>query len=204
MPKEYVDFFIKKFNRETAIKLAAYGFKHACVVDMVNNFGYFLGLRVYRKILVEASTRWDVLEALRNSRKKVVTSIKPLTREALMTSCRDERVATVLLHGEIAEFDRHVAEVIQNPVEVSISELVECVNDEKKWKALTSFIRKAYMAGVKIVLSSGASQVDEILPPNQLAYVAAALTQRKNHFYDAVSLFPLEILKEKLGEEMNA
>lgn len=117
-----------------------------------------------------------------------------------MTACKDERVATVMVHGEIAEFDRHVHAVFSNAVEVSVAELAACFEDEKRWRTLIDFVGKAASAGRRIVMSSGASDVEEIIPPQQLALVAAALTSRKNSCQESVSSTPLSILRDRLFE----
>ncbi|MCX8201015.1 MAG: hypothetical protein RMI43_01230 [Candidatus Caldarchaeum sp.] len=197
MAKIYVDFYVRKIDEEMVSRLAMFGYSSACVEGMRGRMHSFSGVRLLEKVVVEASSRGDVLEAVRVSGAKALVSVVPATREALMTACRDERVATVMVHGGIAEFDRHVAEIFRNPIEVSVSELVNCFQNEKTWRNVTSFIRKAHLNGRQIIVSSGASSAEEVLPPHQLAHVAAALTDGKAGYYETVSVHPLQILRER-------
>ncbi|MCS7110608.1 MAG: hypothetical protein NZ956_03970 [Candidatus Caldarchaeum sp.] len=197
MAKIYVDFYVRKIDEEMVSRLSMFGYSFACVEGLRGRMDPSSGVRFYEKLVVEASSRGDVLEAVGGSGGVALVSVVPVTREALMTACRDERVATVMVHGGIAEFDRHVAEVFRNPVEVSVHELVNCFQNEKTWRNVTSFIRKAHLYGRQIVMSSGASSAEEVLPPHQLAHVAAALTDGKTGYYETVSAHPVQILRER-------
>ncbi|MEM0441206.1 MAG: hypothetical protein QXF45_00815 [Candidatus Caldarchaeum sp.] len=198
MVKKFVDFFVHRIDEKTAANLRTFGFSHVCVLENRMSAGIVSGLIIYRKVLVDAWTRGDVLEAGRNFEGRAVVCVRPLTREALMTAGRDERIATVFVHGEIPDYDRHVDAVFKNPVEISVAELKSCYDDEKRWRNVIAFVKKAFATGKKIVMSSGAASCDEVLPPQQLAYVAAALTDQKQQYVISVSENPLSLLSEKI------
>ncbi len=201
MVREYVDFYVKKIDRQVAAALAGMGFKHVCVTDHGKNlsgeevFKQF-GIRVYRKVFFEASSRAELLKRLRKLGRGSVVSIKPLTREALMVAARDGRVATVFVHGEMSEIDRHVIQVFRNCFEISMSEVVESFREDRKLRNLFKIFQSVARYNIPTVISSGASDADKVLPPHQLAYVLAALKNWRIPDLDAVSTIPVKILRE--------
>ncbi|MEM4494849.1 MAG: hypothetical protein QXE96_03515 [Candidatus Caldarchaeum sp.] len=200
MAKQYVDFYVKRLTAEMASALSLQGFEAVCVEERVSDdvLKGIDGLRVFQKAVVDAYNRGEVLEFARKHYGKRVISVRPFSREALMTAGRDERVASVIVHGEVADFDRHVAEVLFNPVEVTVAELVKCFQNVNSWGRVTRFLQRASVVGKKIIVSSGAADTEEILPPHQLGYVAAALTGGKNLYTLPVSGTPLKILRDKV------
>lgn len=200
MAKHYVDFYLRRLDAEMASTISLHGFGTVCVEEPVRSdvLKSLEGVRVYGKAVADASSRGEVLEFARKNYGKRVISIRPFSREALMTAGRDERVASVIVHGEVADFDRHVAEVLLNPMEVTVADLVECFQNLNRWGRVTKFLQRASAVGKKIIVSSGAADAEEILPPHQLGYVAAALTGGKNLDTKPVSETPLKILRDKV------
>lgn len=199
MAKQFIDFYVKKLDATAVTTLVSYGYTHVCVEkNVLDKTAAYEQLVVHRKVLAEASTRGEVLELARRFGGRAVVSVKPIGREALMTASRDERVATVVVHSEIPEFDRHVAAVFNNAVEVAVSELIACFSDEESWRNITTFVRKAAAVGKQILVSSGAEHADQILPPHQLAMVEAAIVGKKTHDLATVSIVPSQTLRRVL------
>ncbi|MDW7978456.1 MAG: hypothetical protein RMH74_06610 [Candidatus Caldarchaeum sp.] len=200
MAREYVDMHVEKMDERMASTMARMGFRHVCAVD-VKALGKEadLGVSVYRKVFLEVSSRGELLQLLKNCGKKVVVGVKPLTREALMVAARDGRVGTIMVHGEMAEIDRHVAKVLKNCLEITVSEIAESFEESRRWRNLLKIVRAAEFIGTPIIVSSGASCETELLPPHQMAYMLASMRSLNRPDLDAVSTTPLKLLRQVVG-----
>jgi len=199
MAREYVDLYLQRLDEEGVAVLAGYGYRQACVENLPNGFVEIarrLGLTVRRKKVLNPSSRAELLECLRETSDGVCVSVRPMSREALMTAVRDTRVDTVLIHGGVAEIDRHIIEVWENGIEIAVSELLACVENVKMLRTVMAYCRKAVENNIPLTVSSGAASTDEILPPQQLAYVLAALTDFETPIVQAVSTTPIKILEK--------
>jgi L-aminopeptidase/D-esterase-like protein len=67
----------------------------------------------------------------------------------------------------------------------------------KGLRTVIAYCRKAVDNDIPVAVSSGAASAEEILPPQQLAYVLAALTDVEAPVLDAVSTAPVTILKKE-------
>ena len=198
MARQYADIYLRGLDEGCIATLVGYGYRLACVENLSNEFAEKarrLGLTVLRKRVFNPSSRSELLRSLHEI-NEVCVSVKPLSREALMTALRDRRVDTVILHGGIAEVDRHILQVWENAVELAVSELVECAGNVKGLRTLIAYCRKAVENEVPVAVSSGAASAAEILPPQQLAYVLAALTDLEAPVLNAVSTTPVTILRK--------
>jgi RNase P/RNase MRP subunit p30 len=197
--REYADIYLKGLDGDCIAALVGYSYRLACVENLSNDFAEkarSLGLTVRRKQVLSPSSRSELLRCLHEIDEECV-SVKPLSREALMTALRDRRVDTVMLHAGIAEVDRHILQVWENAVELAVSELVECAGNVKGLRTVIAYCRKAIDNDIPVAVSSGAASAEEILPPQQLAYVLAALTDVEAPVLDAVSTAPVTILKKE-------
>jgi RNase P/RNase MRP subunit p30 len=198
--REYADIYLKGLDGDCIAALVGYSYRLACVENLSNEFAEkarSLGLTVRRKQVLSPSSRSELLRCLHEIDEEVCVSVKPLSREALMTALRDRRVDTVMLHAGIAEVDRHILQVWENAVELAVSELVECAGNVKGLRTVIAYCRKAVDNDIPVAVSSGAASAEEILPPQQLAYVLAALTEMEAPVLDAVSTAPVTILKKE-------
>ncbi|MEM4281120.1 MAG: hypothetical protein QW470_03130 [Candidatus Caldarchaeum sp.] len=200
MGREYVDLHVTKFDPRTAETLVALGFKHVCTTDFKKNMSVssFHELSVYGKAVVEARSRSELLQRLKAVDRKLLIGVKPLTREALIVAARDRRVGTVMAHGEVAELDRHVLQVFDNSLEITVSELAEAFKDLRKWRNLQKLCKTAARFQIPLIISSGAGGADELMPPKQLACVLSAMKEVQTPDLDAVSTTPLKLVREKL------
>ncbi len=199
MAREYADIYLRGLDEGCIAALVGYGYRLACVENLSNEFAEkarSLGLTVIRKQVFTPSSRSELLRCLHEI-DEVCVSVKPLSREALMTALRDRRVDTVMLHGGIAEVDRHILQVWENAVELAVSELVECAGNVKGLRTVIAYCRKAVENDIPVAVSSGASSAEEILPPQQLAYVLAALTDLEAPVLDSVSTAPAKIIRKE-------
>ncbi len=199
MAREYADIYLRGLDEGCIAALVGYGYRLACVENLSNEFAEkarSLGLTVIRKQVFTPSSRSELLRCLHEI-DEVCVSVKPLSREALMTALRDSRVDTVILHGGIAEVDRHILQVWENAVELAVSELVECAGNVKGLRTVIAYCRKAVENDIPVAVSSGAASAEEILPPQQLAYVLAALTDLEAPVLDSVSTAPAKIIRKE-------
>ncbi len=199
MAREYADIYLRGLDEGCIAALVGYGYRLACVENLSNEFAEkarSLGLTVIRKQVFTPSSRSELLRCLHEI-DEVCVSVKPLSREALMTALRDRRVDTVMLHGGIAEVDRHILQVWENAVELAVSELVECAGNVKGLRTVIAYCRKAVENDIPVAVSSGAASAEEILPPQQLAYVLAALTDLEAPVLDSVSTAPAKIIRKE-------
>ncbi len=199
MAREYADIYLRGLDEGCIAALVGYGYRLACVENLSNEFAEkarSLGLTVIRKQVFTPSSRSELLRCLHEI-DEVCVSVKPLSREALMTALRDSRVDTVMLHGGIAEVDRHILQVWENAVELAVSELVECAGNVKGLRTVIAYCRKAVENDIPVAVSSGAASAEEILPPQQLAYVLAALTDLEAPVLDSVSTAPAKIIRKE-------
>jgi len=191
MVREYIDLYAKKLDERMILSYVSYGFKHVCVADDLDaetlGKARSLGLMIYRKKILLAKSRSELLSQLRGLRENAIVSVVALTRDALMVAARDGRVSTILFHGEMAEVDRHVLQVVKNSFEVSVEEVIKCSEVQRCWRNLLLFMQIAQKYDLHVAFSSGASTPEEVLPPTQIAYVAAALKGLKAAELEVVS-----------------
>jgi len=196
MPRKYVDMHVLTMDRSMASSLAGMGYRHVCVVGDEVSDASNLGITVHRKKYLEVESRNDLLKRLRRLERNVLVCVKPLTREALMVAARDGRVGTVMVYGGMADVDMHVAQVFKNILEITVAEVIECFNDDRRWRSLLRIVRAADAVGVPTIISSGASCEEELLPPRQLGYILAALKGVESPVLDSVSTIPLKLLED--------
>ncbi|MEM1955869.1 MAG: hypothetical protein QXN44_03940, partial [Candidatus Caldarchaeum sp.] len=86
--------------------------------------------------------------------------------------------------------------VFKNILEITVAEVIECFNDDRRWRSLLRIVRAADAVGVPTIISSGASCEEELLPPRQLGYILAALKGVESPVLDSVSTIPLKLLED--------
>lgn len=203
MMEEYVDMWVEG-GSETILRAADLGFRVCAVVHNHQRWPYGslknagdAGVRVVRKEIHEARTRAEVLNMLRGRPENLIISVIPLTREALMVALRDERVDTVIAHPEIVEVDRHVIQVFENPVELSLRSVKESLGSVKALRNISSLCRVCLAKDLPLLVSSGARTPIELRKPRQLAYLVSALAGINNPHMAAVSTTPARVLERR-------
>ncbi len=199
MREGYVDLWVAG---ELAIiqRLKTLGYSHCAItgdhdgLEELRARADEIGVRVVGKNVFEAYSRGDVLNRVKERPRHTLVSIVPMTREALMVAVRDERVDTVIVHGEIAEIDRHVIQVLQNPLELTLNTVLKVMGDVKAMRKIVSVCKTSIVRELPLVISSGASNATGLRKPRQLAYLAAALADTDGPCLETVSETPLSIL----------
>jgi RNase P/RNase MRP subunit p30 len=198
-PERYVDLWVAG-DPEIIKRLHTLGFSACAVVGGLEGLkelrtkGSETGMRIVGKIVHEARSRSDVLNRIRERPRNALVSIAPMTREALMVAVRDERVDTVIVHGDIAEIDRHVIQVLQNPLELTLQTMLKSLKDMKAMRKIAGICRTSIVKELPLIISSGAQNATGLRKPRQLAYLASALAGVKAPHLEAVSEMPYTIL----------
>jgi len=152
------------------------------------------GIQVVRKSVVETYSREDGLRRLRRKGLGELVSLLPRSREAMLLAARDERVATVVLDGKTAELDRHIIQVLRNPLEFGLRELATSVRDGSLEPILRA-MRVISKKSLPMVFSSHASAAAGLRSARQLAYTLQAFGLEQSHSLDAVSEVPAGLVE---------
>ncbi|GBC70008.1 hypothetical protein HRbin01_01715 [archaeon HR01] len=206
MTRDYTDLWVSP-DPEILKRLRALGYS-ACGLEL----GYGealpqpfaraaaeLGISAVVKRIYRAGSRQEILEKLRGRPGNIILSVMPLSREALMVALRDERVDTVIAHPEMAEVDRNVLEVYQNPLEISLAAVRESLKDFRRLKNIVRLCQTCIAEEKPLVISSGARNIYELRKPRQMAYLLSALAGYDNPWDEAVSTTPYTVVRRCIG-----
>ena len=151
-------------------------------------------LTLVRKKIVIAKRRNDVLEACRNKPFKTILTIWPLSREALMTACRDERVDTVYVDVKNVEIDRHVIQVLNNFLEITLTDFIFYMENKELFKRLITTLQIIKKKRLRCIISSGASNPLMLRSPRQMASIPEMIETSTENALDMISKNPFTIL----------
>jgi RNase P/RNase MRP subunit p30 len=207
MSRAYADLWVSA-DPEILKRLKALRYS-ACAVEMgegealtqlIRRTAEEYGISAVGKRIFRASKRQEILERLRGRPEKILISVMPLSREALMVALRDERVDTVIAHGEMAEIDRNVLEVYQNPLELSLSTVRSSLKDVRRLRNIVRLCQACVAREKPLIISSGARSVHELRKPRQMAYLLSALSGSHNPEEGSVSETPYAVLRRCVGD----
>ncbi|PUA34336.1 MAG: hypothetical protein B9J98_00370 [Candidatus Terraquivivens tikiterensis] len=212
--RKFVDFWIRPNDADALKEMCKRAFElgySALVVEVPKNMSeglessfYEYGLEFYKKAVVSARTRGDVLEAAARLRHNYdVLTVHCLTRDAALVALRDGRVDTVAFrpNGFMA-FDRHMLSVTRNPIELTLADATSDKATLQKIRALVQFIN---LKGLSVVFSSCASKPVEQKGPLEVACLLNVLGLNFERSLDALSSIPSNILarnRAKLSGKM--
>ena len=208
--RRFIDFWVKGESLEQAVgllkKLKELGF-HSAVIepssDLLEGFEELrseadrIGVKIYRKLVIEPSGRGDLLRALRKNRGSFeVITVLCRNLEAALVAARDSRVDSLIIPPNPEfRFDKGVASLIKNHVELPFNYFLE-----DKLSFLRTALRIVSILGrkVDIIVSSGAPDPLELRGPMELASLVQVLGYSQEKALDAVSKVPESILEENL------
>ncbi|MEM2181736.1 MAG: RNase P subunit p30 family protein [Nitrososphaerota archaeon] len=155
-----------------------------------------LGLELFRRKTINVNLREMLYEELSRHRWYYdLISVRSDQREVLMAALRDNRVDTVLLSHSSAPFiDHHMVSVANNLVEVALSDILEYGYESfYRVMKLAPYLRKNR---IRVIMTSGASEISGIRTPRQLASVMLAIGVHPDMALDTVSGKIIELLRE--------
>jgi len=204
--RRFADFWIKITQYDEALpfveRLCKLGYTAACVETEMQGVEWQaltqkaseVNLALVRKKVVEAKRRMDVLEACRRKPPKSILTVRPLSREAFMTACRDERVDTVYVDVHNVEIDRHVIQVLKNFLEITLDDFLRYMMDKEMFKRLVTTLQVIKKKRIRCIISSGASNPLMLRSPRQLASIPEIIETQTENSLDMVSKNPFTIL----------
>ena len=205
--RRFADFWVRveSVEESTAIldRLASLGFSAACIETSLSGAEWENlvekakehQLKVVRKRIVDARRRLDVLEACRRKPPRTILTIRPLSREALMTACRDERVDTVIVDIRNVELDKHVIQVMRNFIEITLRDFVLYLGDRELFKRMITTLQVIRRKNLRCIISSGAKNPIHLRSPRQLASLPELVEIQPEQSLDMVSKNPFTILE---------
>lgn len=208
--RRYVDFWVIGEEREKAVELlralARLGYSDAVMElrgDLAGSFEELrdiaaeIGIRLHRKLVIQPSSRKDLLQALRSNRGKfeVITVICENLETALIAA-RDSRVDSLVIPPKTSfRIDKGVASIIRNCVELPFSWYL--INRQL---FLETALRIIQILGkrIGIVVSSASSSLSLLRGPLEFASLPWVLGYPRERALDVVSKTPLQIIERNL------
>ncbi len=178
MGRKFIDFWVHlnpENSPEILAKLRELGF-HAAVAEFEGSSEEFretlrqaesMGLMLYRKLVIRVSGRRPLLSTLRENRGKYeVVSVFCEDLETALVAARDNRVDTIIIPPEPEyRFDKGVASLLRNRVEVPFKLLIEDLeNSLKTYREVFNILARK----TGVIVSSGASSTQGLRTPWQL------------------------------------
>ena len=158
-----------------------------------------LGLKLYRKLIIEAKSRKELLRELRANRGRYeVISVICRNLETTLVAARDSRVDTLIIPPEHRyRIDKGVAVLLRNRVEIPFKWFLE---KERREKFLTTALEIVRVLGRKagIIVSSCAENALELRGARQLASLLEVLGLDSEKALDSVSKEPCQIIETNL------
>lgn len=161
--------------------------------------GKEVGVKVYRKIVLEPESRSDLLRDLKKHRGRCeVISVICGSLDVALTASRDGRVDTVIIPPDKRfRIDKGVASLIRNPVEIPFRWFLNRETRRDFIKVLLEIVD--YLASrTDIVVSSRASSRFELRGPREMATLLQAVGIDENRSLSAVSNVPIQIIERNL------
>lgn len=157
------------------------------------------GLKLYRKLVIEAKSRKELLCKLRANRGCYeVISVICKNLETTLVAARDSRVDTLIIPPEHRyRIDKGVAVLLRNRVEIPFKWFLEKGGREK---FLTTALEIVRVLGRKngIIVSSCAETALELRGARQLASLLEVLGLNSERALDSVSKEPYRIIETNL------
>ncbi|OYT67129.1 MAG: hypothetical protein B6U65_04040 [Candidatus Wolframiiraptor sp. EX4484-121] len=203
--RRYVDLWIRAERFEEALEIirclkmlgfssAAMELRGECIerFDELRGEAKGVGLAIYKKLVIEPSSREDLLKLLRENRGRFeVISVICRNLETALVAARDPRVDTVIIPvNPRYRFDKGVAALMRNRVELPFKYFLE---DKLGFLKTASEIVKT-----EIVVSSAASHSLELRSPRQLASLLQVLGFNLEKALNSISHAAADLIEENL------
>lgn len=209
MARRFIDLWIRPREEEAEElikKLVELGYSGAATEfesgeewERIKEIGEKLGLKLYRKLVLEVKSRKELLRELRANRGRYeVISVICRNLETTLVAARDSRVDTLIIPPEHRyRIDKGVAALLRNRVELPFRWFLEKERRER-FLAATLEIVRVLGKKVGIVVSSAAENALELRGARQLASLLEVLGLDSEKALDGVSKEPCRILETNL------
>jgi len=160
------------------------------------------GLETALRIDLTASSRMDLLRLLRRFRNSYdVIAVKCANQRVAIVACRDRRVDLIIFDptSRSVRFSHPLANLLRGAIEFN---LVSSLLKETKAEVFSGIMKQCAIARehkVKVVLSSGCTNPDQVRSPLQIAALASAMGLSEAQSLAGVSATPLSIIKRNLA-----
>jgi len=208
--RSYVDLWVRCESFERCLEmmkcLKRLGFSSAAIElrgECVERFDHLkreaeeVGIKLYRKLVLEPSTRKELLKLLRENRGKFeVISVICRNLETALVAARDSRVDTIIIPvNPRYRFDKGVAALLKNRVELPFRYFLE---DRGGFLRTASEIASILGKRCGIIVSSAGSSNLELRNPRQLASLLQVLGFDEERALDSISTEPTKLIEENL------
>jgi len=156
------------------------------------------GLETALRIDLTVSSRMDLLRLLRRFRNSYdVIAVKCLSQPVATVACRDRRVDLIIFDptSRSVRFSHPLANLLRGAIELN---LVSSLLKETRAEVLSGIMKQCAIANehkVKVVLSSGCNNPDQVRSPIQIAALASTMGLSETQSHAGVSTTPLSIIK---------
>lgn len=160
------------------------------------------GLETALRIDLTASSRMDLLRLLRRFRNLYdVIAVKCANQRVAIVACRDRRVDLIIFDptSRSVRFSHPLANLLRGAIEFN---LVSSLLKETRAEVFSGIMKQCAIARehkVKVVLSSGCNNPDQVRSPLQIAALATAMGLSEAQSLAGVSATPLSIIKRNLA-----
>ena len=208
--RKYVDLWVKCENIEECLRmikcLRKLGFSSAALelqgecmekFDDLKIEAEKIELSLYRKLVLEPSSRKELLKLLRENRGRFeVISVICRNLETALVAARDSRVDTMIIPvNPRYRFDKGVAALLRNKVELPFRYFLE---DMGGFLRTASEIVSVLGKRCGIIVSSAGSCSLELRNPRQLASLLQVLGFNEERALDSISTEAINLLEENL------
>lgn len=154
------------------------------------------GLEVFWRSTIEASSKSELYRRLSSARWSYdLISVATSDRETLMAALRDMRVDAVIVSNPNAPpLDKSIANVANNSCEIVFAHILE--GGYEAFRAAIRAVKMAERKGIRLILSSGASDEYGLRSPRQIWSIPLVAEASPAYSLDAVSKYPMHILLE--------
>ena len=208
--RRYVDLWVRCENMEKCLEMikclkrlgfssAALELQEECVekFDDLKREAKEIGLSLYKKLVLEPSSRKELLKLLRENRGRFeVISVICKNLETALVAARDSRVDTIIIPvNPRYRFDKGVAALLKNRVELPFRYFLE---DRGGFLRTASEIVLVLGKKCGIIVSSAGSRSLELRNPRQLASLLQVLGFDEERALDSVSSEAINLIEENL------
>ena len=208
--RRYVDLWVRCESMEKCLEmircLKRLGFSSAVLElrgECVEKFDYLkkeaegVELNLYRKLVLEPSSRKELLKMLRENRGRFeVISVICRNLETALVAARDSRVDTIIIPvNPRYRFDKGVAALLKNRVELPFKYFLK---DKGGFLRTASEIVSVLGKRCGIIVSSAGSCSLELRNPRQLASLLQVLGFDEERALNSISIEATNLIEENL------
>ncbi|MEZ0393916.1 MAG: hypothetical protein ABWK00_02570 [Desulfurococcaceae archaeon] len=198
----FVDAWIRRTEEELLMIAKECGVKAVAAEGLDKPLEEVVGLRIYRKVVFAGDEK--LKEKIRGvKRSPALVSVVPLLENTARWAAHDGRIDTLVLTNENAHiFDRGQLGAMKHygkPLELAFSSIFNA--NEAELARLAKVVEEAFSRGLKLVISTAASEPYEYSHPwTMVALVSSLVGTGPEALIESVSANPLRAISLAFGE----